>query len=230
MISQHFKSISLLVISIFLSAISIHAQIGYQVSLLNTATGEPRANEKVTAKIELSNSDGEVVYSETQTGVTNEFGVLSLTIGNAQSLSTIDWSKYPMFISVSVDNVLIGKTQVMSVPYANAVVPLSKDILIGTWSGTKTIVSETSVEKTTKCFVFNSNGNLTYINNQSWDRVSENGTYNGYYTISGDDIYCFYLYHEEHTTYQNDYEGIHLKYLNGKLYVVGSHGPSLSKQ
>ena len=230
MISQHFKSISLLVISIFLSAISIHAQIGYQVSLLNTATGEPRANEKVTAKIELSNCDNNVVYSETQTGVTNEFGVLSLTIGNETSLANIDWSKFPMFISVTIDNVLIGKTQVMSVPYANAVVPLSKDILIGTWSGTKTEVNGTFVEKTTKCFVFNSNGNLTYIYNRSWDDRSENATYNGYYTISGDDIYCFYLCHEEYTTFHNDYEGIHLKYLNGKLYVVGSHGPSLTKQ
>ena len=207
-----------------------NAQIGYQVSLLNTATGEPRANERVTAKIELNNSDGEVVYSETQTGVTNDFGVLSLTIGNAQSLSAIDWSKYPMFISVTVDNVLIGKTQVMSVPYANAVVPLSKDLVVGTWSGTKTEDSGTFVEKTTKCFVFNSNGNLTYIYNRSTDDWSENATYNGYYTISGDDIYCFYLNHEEYATFQNDYEGIHLKYLNGKLYVVGSHGPSLTKQ
>ena len=86
---------------------SINAQIGYQVSLLNTATGEPRANERVTAKIELSNSDNNVVYSETQTGVTNDFGVLSLTIGNETSLANIDWSKYPMFISITVDNVLI---------------------------------------------------------------------------------------------------------------------------
>ena len=131
------KRIVLLIFSLLCITFA-NAQIGYQVSLLNTATGEPRANERVTAKIELSNSDGAIVYSETQTGATNDFGVLSLTIGNAQSLSSIDWSNYPMFISVTVDGVLIGKTQVMSVPYANAVVPLSNNILMGAWHGSYT--------------------------------------------------------------------------------------------
>ncbi|MDO5447134.1 MAG: hypothetical protein Q4F34_05090 [Prevotellaceae bacterium] len=159
--------------------VALHAQIGYQVSLLNTATGEPRANERVTAEIKLHNCDDAVVYSEMQTGVTNDFGVLSLSIGNAQSLSAIDWSKYPMFISVTVDGVLIGKTQVMSVPYANAVVPLSKDLIVGTWKR-----------------VDPSNQYLYLYTNNTWETRYEDNDDDKYgmvgsYEIEGNTIYFY---------------------------------------
>ena len=215
-------------IAFLLSAISVYAQIGYQVSLLNTATGEPRANEKVTAKIELSNSDGEVVYSETQTGVTNDFGVLSLTIGNAQSLSAIDWSKYPMFISVTVDNVLIGKTQVMSVPYANAVVPLSMDIIAGMWIGTSTYKYRDYSSSSTYTFTFTKDGNYTLkLNGSSKDDYTESG----FYIVSLNDIYCFYpSTGDEEDIYINDYNCRILKYIDGKIYFTSKGGPSLTKQ
>ena len=206
-----------------------NAQIGYQVSLLNTATGEPRANEKVTAKIELSNSDGEVVYSETQTGVTNDFGVLSLTIGNAQSLSAIDWSKYPMFISVTVDNVLIGKTQVMSVPYANAVVPLSKDILIGTWSGT--IIRPSYNEINTTEYVFDYNGivkkRILYNSNEATSFQI------GVFHVIGNEIIC--LFPSEGKSGDDIGRNIIdiLYHINGKIYIhdgKSNDTPSLTKQ
>ena len=206
---------------IFLLGITFaNAQIGYQVSLLNTATGEPRANEKVTAKIELSNSDGEVVYSETQTGVTNDFGVLSLTIGNAQSLSAIDWSKYPMFISVTVDNVLIGKTQVMSVPYANAIVPLNKDTLIGTWSGSM-IELEHELNYT---FIFHLNGAVDFYQNE--DLV------HGFYTIQGNVIYCI-LSMPADKWYSAAYKLVTILYIDGALYfspIYEGRSPKLTKQ
>ena len=218
------KKLSFFIAFICISIFS-NAQIGYQVSLLNTATGEPRANERVTAKIELSNSDGEVVYSETQTGVTNDFGVLSLTIGNAQSLSAIDWSKYPMFISVTVDNVLIGRTQVMSVPYANAVVPLDNSILLGTWRASYTYYikqynedgSSYSVPKT-------KNYSITFLPNGTVNvSFPDNGSFTGTYFVEGNTIICILPY--DNDTPRRDV--ISCYYSNGFLFVQGK--PALSK-
>ena len=60
-----------------MGCVGAKAQIGYQVSLLNSATGEARANEKVTVNISLSNSEGGVFYNETKQATTNDFGVLN---------------------------------------------------------------------------------------------------------------------------------------------------------
>ena len=116
---------------------NLSAQIGYQVSLLNSATGEARANEKVTVNISLSNSEGTVFYNETKQATTNDFGVLNLTIGNKDTFEDVDFSKLPFFISVTVNGVLVGRTQILNVPVAEAakrLVPLDKNILQGTWT------------------------------------------------------------------------------------------------
>ena len=62
-----------------LAAISMaaQAQIGYQVSLLNTATGEPRANVTVNAQVTITDSQDNIIYSDSQQATTNDFGVLS---------------------------------------------------------------------------------------------------------------------------------------------------------
>ena len=104
--------------SIILFSLASHAQIGYQVSLLNSATGEPRANETVTCTITLTNAEGTVICSETKSAVSNDFGVLSLSVGNAGTFDNVDWSKQPFFVSASVDGNLIGKSQVLTVPVA----------------------------------------------------------------------------------------------------------------
>lgn len=95
-----------------------NAQIGYQVALLNTATGEPRSNETVTCEIKLTNSEGGVVYEGTKKATSNDFGVVSLTVGDANTFAQMDWSKLPLYISVSVEGKLVGQTQVLTVPVA----------------------------------------------------------------------------------------------------------------
>lgn len=97
---------------------SMNAQIGYQVSLLNTATGEPRANERVTLNVTITNCDGTTICSQTTTETSNDFGIISVAIGNASTFSKTDWSKMPFFISATVDGILIGKSQLLSVPVA----------------------------------------------------------------------------------------------------------------
>lgn len=99
-------------------SIVVHAQIGYQVSLLNSATGQPRAGETVTVDIKLTNCENNEVYTTQQKATSNDFGVLSLSVGDAETFEELDWNKLPLYIEVSIDGVLIAKSQVLSVPVA----------------------------------------------------------------------------------------------------------------
>ncbi len=115
------------------------AQIGYQVSLLDQATGAPRVNEYVTVKIDLTDNAGSVICSETHSATTNEFGVISVTIGDADTFARMDWSRLPLWISATVEGVVIGKSQVLNVPvaeYAKRTGSLTKELLCSkTWEG-----------------------------------------------------------------------------------------------
>ena len=123
------------VLSCIASAAS--AQVGYQVSLLNTATGEPRANTTVNAKVEITDSQDNVIFSGTQQATSNDFGVLQLSVGDADTFNKADTGKMPFFISVTVDGLLIGKSQILSVPVAEVAnkmkTSLTKEQLFGTW-------------------------------------------------------------------------------------------------
>ena len=112
------------------------AQIGYQVSLLNSATGEARVAETVNVEVTLSNSEGGIICTEKKTETTNDFGILSLVIGNQNTFAYVDWTKLPFFVSVSVDGKLVGKTQILTAPvaeYAKKTGVLTKEMLVGTW-------------------------------------------------------------------------------------------------
>lgn len=118
-------------------SLNLSSQIGYQVAVLNSATGEPRAFETVSIDVTISDSEGTSIYTGSQSALTNEFGIASLTIGNSKTFSDVDWAKLPMFISASVDGKMIGKTQILSVPVAEHAIHtgvLTKKILMSkTW-------------------------------------------------------------------------------------------------
>ena len=78
-----------------MAVITASAQIGYQVSLLNIATGEPRANESVSVTVKITDSAGNVICEETKRETTNDFGVLSMTVGGQDTFTNADWSKLP---------------------------------------------------------------------------------------------------------------------------------------
>lgn len=133
------RNLCLFLTLVFLSCgFKSYGQIGYQVSILDQQTGTPRANENVSISIELSNSAGDVILSEHRATVTNDFGVVSLQIGSGTTFAEMDWSKLPLFVSATVDGVLIAKSQVLAVPvaeYAKHIGGVTKDILCGrTWS------------------------------------------------------------------------------------------------
>ena len=122
----------LFTIAAIASALSANAQIGYQVSLLDNATGEPRADETVTVEIAITDSNGKAICSERKSATTNDFGVLSLTVGNNSTFNDADWSALPFFISATVDGTLIGRSQILNVPvaeYAKQTGVLTKEIL-----------------------------------------------------------------------------------------------------
>lgn len=134
------KKVTLLLLCLLANIVGAKAQIGYQISLLNTATGEARANETVNVSVSLSNKDGEVFYSETKSATTNDFGVLSLSIGNADTFKDVDLTKMPFFIEVTANDVLIGKSQILSVPVAEVakrIAPIDKSEILGTWLSLK---------------------------------------------------------------------------------------------
>ena len=114
------------------------AQIGYQVSLLNASTGEPRANVLVEAEVTITNSDDEEIYKGTQRATSNDLGVVQLKVGNQGTFKDVNWNKLPFFIEVSVDGTVIGKSQILTVPIAEAAKYLAPGIdiddLVGTWS------------------------------------------------------------------------------------------------
>lgn len=122
----------LLILFLSFFGLSVNAQIGYQVSLLYPETGLPRANESVTVLVSITDSDGRSIISETHNVTTNEFGIISLQIGNSNSFASMDWSKLPLWVSASVNGIMIGKSQILNVPvaeHAKHTGSLTKEIL-----------------------------------------------------------------------------------------------------
>ena len=172
------------------------AQTGYQVSLLNTATGEPQANKTVNVNIAITNAENEVVHTEIQTATTNDFGILSLSVGNEDTFKNADWNKLPFYISVSADGTLIGKSQILTVPvaeYAKTAGPvLTKEMLVGTWKWYYSFPLQNPDGTTTQYthqyeYTFNPDNTCSYIINKG------SSTYTGNYTfeIISNHIYLY---------------------------------------
>jgi len=92
-------------------------------ALLRNSSGEPMMNESVVIELNIrqGSTSGSLAYSEVHTTQTNEFGLVNLTIGKgttSQHLSDINWTEGPYFIEVLVNDVSIGTSQLLSVPYA----------------------------------------------------------------------------------------------------------------
>ena len=146
----------LFILLTMLLAFSTSAQVGYQVSLLDTKSGEPRANEKTTVLVKISDSKGNIICNETQSVTSDAFGVLSLTVGNETTFSNVDWNNLPLSISASVDGILIGSSSVLNVPvaeYAKATGVLTMEMLVGR---TISMCDDCSM-------TFASNGIATYV-------------------------------------------------------------------
>ena len=175
----------MLALMLFISALPISAQIGYQVSLLDNATGEPRANERVTVTVRITDSDGKTVCDETKNETSNDFGVISMSVGDSDTFANADWSKLPFFIEASVDGRLLGKSQILSVPVA--------EHAKHTGSLTKEHLCSKEWCKGNRKYKFQGNGTYVYIRGSDDSYSIEEGAY----SIDGNNIFLI-RNHDDH--------------------------------
>ncbi|HRY98623.1 MAG TPA: tail fiber domain-containing protein [Bacteroidales bacterium] len=124
---------SAIIICLFLAGAGVYSQspqgFAYQAVARDTS-GQLLPNQGVSFRFSLLQGglSGTVVYSETHAALTNDFGLVNLSIGTGSpisgSFSGIDWSLGPYFIRVELDPsgggnyLLMGSSQLLSVPYA----------------------------------------------------------------------------------------------------------------
>lgn len=122
----------LLICSIAL-AMNVTAQspegINYQ-AVVRDALGATITNAPVGLKLALvqNSASGTVVYEETFSSFSNDFGLVNVVFGQGTvisgTFSNVDWSAGPYFIEVAADVTggttysVLGSQQLMSVPYA----------------------------------------------------------------------------------------------------------------
>ena len=210
------KRLNILMLILIIGLNSLQAQIGYQIALLNTATGEARANETVSVGVKLSNSEGKVFYSETKSATTNDFGVLSLTIGNSDTFNNVDFSKLPFYIEVTANGVMIGKSQILSVPVAEVakrIAPIDPSIIIGTWESIGLpYPGYDGIDH--RCYVFYSDGTGNFYWGKNKDREES-----FIYEIEGSSIYIFMPHAPTAWVFEGIYE---LRYRNGCIYDISN--------
>ena len=100
-------------------------------AVLRDASGGILANQQVEIGVTLLQGSvtGTEIFTETHSVTTNEFGLVNLQIGsiNTVDMETIDWSSGPYFIQISVDGVIMGTSQLLSVPFAIHAVTVEND-------------------------------------------------------------------------------------------------------
>lgn len=99
-------------------------------AVVRGSTGEILENQAVSFQISIRNDSavGTILYQETHTTSTNQFGLANLEIGNGIPVSgtfaDIDWGNNSKFLEVELDPdgdttfILMGNTELISVPYA----------------------------------------------------------------------------------------------------------------
>ena len=115
----------------FLTFAQVPQGISYQAIALN-GLGTPVVSSNVKLKLSIldTSASGTVLYSETQLKTTNAQGLFNLIIGQGTIVSgafnTINWGTNSKFLKVEMDAtggttyILVGTTQLLSVPYALA--------------------------------------------------------------------------------------------------------------
>lgn len=116
-------------LAILLLTVTVFAQspekMSYQ-AIIRDASNKLVTSQTVGMQISVlqGSSTGTVVYTETQTPLTNANGMVSIEIGGGAGFNTIDWANGPYFIKTETDPtggtnyIITGTSQLLSVPYA----------------------------------------------------------------------------------------------------------------
>lgn len=104
-------------------------KFNYQAVVRNN-TGAIVGNQRVSTRFTILDGGigGVIRYQETDTGLTNQFGLITVVIGGGNviqgGMDSIDWSKGTYYLQVETDvtggsnYVNMGATQLLSVPYS----------------------------------------------------------------------------------------------------------------
>jgi hypothetical protein len=116
------KKLTLLIVSIVLAA-GIFAQSPNQFkyqAVLRDGDGSIMSDESVVLDISIlqGNISGTSVFDEQHSVTTTANGVINLDIGSVEDMSVIDWGADNYFIEISVNGMVMGTSQILSVPYA----------------------------------------------------------------------------------------------------------------
>jgi len=117
------KKISLIIVAIIFTITGIFAQtpneFKYQAVLRN-AEGAIMPEESVTVDISILQGSvtGPSVFDETHVVTTTAQGLINLNIGSINDMSAVDFSSDIYFVEITVNDVLMGTSQLLSVPYA----------------------------------------------------------------------------------------------------------------
>ena len=89
-------------------------------ALLREPDGSPMANREVAIRVDLIRDqvDNPSIYLENHEVTTNDLGIVNLKIGDSDFFKEIDWGEGPYFLSITVNGIHVGTSQLMSVPYA----------------------------------------------------------------------------------------------------------------
>lgn len=113
----------------------------YQAVARN-ASGAILANQVLSVQFRLQqgSTSGPVIYEETHTANSNDFGLFSLIIGDGATsvgdFSTINWNDDDMYLGVQVNGTPMGTHQLQAVPYSKVATQMEIDHLTDVTTGT----------------------------------------------------------------------------------------------
>ena len=182
----------------FVFSQSVPQGMNYQ-AVARDANGVELISKALTVKLAVKSKSGSTYttqWEETHSVTTNAYGLFTLVIGQGTttgtgtqtSFSNVPWSSYDMYLNVSVDDgngyVDLGKTQLVSVPYAF----VAGSVASSSSSNTGWLLTGNSGTSTSTDFIGTSdNTNLLFKTNNSELKIKGKAPKSGKPGKKGDD-------------------------------------------
>lgn len=115
---KHLYTLIFIIISLLVQA-QAPQEFKYQ-AILRDAEGNIKSNEEINVVVDIleGSADGSIIFSEMHSITTQANGLINLNIGSVSSLENIEWSTNNYFIQITIEDEILGVSQLLSVPYA----------------------------------------------------------------------------------------------------------------